>query len=199
MNEKKKIYVVLTDTGTWFTRLIKAYTKEPFNHASLAFDEELRDVYSFGRKCESNPFRGGFVKENMLGPLFLDEQRNTTCALYECEVGKAAYERIRQTVKGMERRGSEYKYNALGLLGVVFRFRIKRRNAYFCSQFVSDMFQAGGISLSGKCPELTTPGDLSRSPLASLIYTGRLRDYTPLRKRSARLSERRISAERVSG
>lgn len=183
MKDKKKLYILLTDTGTWFTRMIKAYTKEPFNHASLAFDEELRDVYSFGRKYESNPFRGGFVKENMTSPLFWDEKRNTTCAVYECEVGKAAYERIRRTVERMERSEGEYKYNGIGLLGVVLRLKISRRRAYFCSQFVAAMFQAGGISLSGKCPELTTPGDLGRAECAKLVYTGGLRHYPPLHGR----------------
>ncbi|MEF3302045.1 hypothetical protein [Paenibacillus sp. GYB003] len=185
MKEKKKLYIVLTDTGTWFTRMIKAYTKEPYNHASLAFDEELSDVYSFGRKCESNPFRGGFVKENMLGPLFIDERRGTTCAVYECEVGKAAYERIRQTVADMGRNETDYKYNAIGLLGVALRIKINRRNAYFCSQFVTAMFQAGGVSLTAKCPEFTTPGDLGRSARAKLVYSGYLRDYEPLRSRIA--------------
>ncbi|MDF2713668.1 MAG: hypothetical protein K0R28_593 [Paenibacillus sp.] len=92
MKEKKKVYILLTDTGTWLSKMIKAYTKEPFNHASLAFDEDMQEVYSFGRKHESNPFLGGFVKENLLSPLFLDDKRETTCAVYCIEVGKAAYE-----------------------------------------------------------------------------------------------------------
>ncbi|GAA3404393.1 hypothetical protein ACFFNY_26695 [Paenibacillus hodogayensis] len=185
MQDKKRLYIVLTDTGTWLTKVIKSYTKEPFNHASLAFDKELREVYSFGRKEQSTPLSGGFVRENMLGSLFLDEQRNTTCAVYEYEVGRAAYERIRQTVAAMRQRENEYRYNALGLLGVALNTPVKRRNAYFCSQFVAAVFQTGGISLSGKCPELTTPGDLGRSSRATLIYTGTVRDYTPLRRRIA--------------
>ncbi|TMV50185.1 hypothetical protein FE783_11535 [Paenibacillus mesophilus] len=183
MKEKKKIYILLTDTGTWLSRMIKAYTKEPFNHASLAFDEDLHEVYSFGRKYESNPFLGGFVKENLLSPLFLDDKRETTCAVYCCEVGKAAYERIRHTVKELELREDDYKYNALGLLGVALNFKLKRKNAYFCSQFVSEMFLAGGVALTGKCPEFTTPGDLVKSRHASLLYTGSLRNYQPLARR----------------
>ncbi|WP_176705881.1 hypothetical protein [Paenibacillus hemerocallicola] len=180
MKEKKKIYILLTDTGTLFTRMIKAYTKEPFNHASLAFDEDLHEVYSFGRKYESNPFLGGFVKENMLSPLFLDERRDTKCAVYCCEVGHAAYERIRQTVNEMERNESKYKYNMLGLLAFVFNMKLKRKHAYFCSQFVSEMLLSGGVSLADKCPEFTTPGDLGRSEQSKLLYTGSLREYPPL-------------------
>ncbi|WP_193556197.1 hypothetical protein [Paenibacillus ginsengarvi] len=185
MKRNKKLYIVLTDTGTWLTKLIKTYTKDPHNHASLAFDETLRDVYSFGRKEASSPLRGGFVKEDMHSPLFMGEERNTTCAVYECEIGHAAYERIVQAVKEFELSENEYKYNGIGLLGVAFGTKISRSNAYFCSQFVSAMFLKGGVSLSGKCPELTTPGDLSRSPHVKLVYTGSLRHYAPLRKRFA--------------
>ncbi|MDF2659969.1 MAG: hypothetical protein K0Q94_2760 [Paenibacillus sp.] len=181
MQDKKRLYILLSDTGTWFSRLIKSYTKEPFNHASLAFDAELRDVFSFGRKYESNPFLGGFVKENIRSPLFLDEQRNTTCAVYVCEVSPEAYERIRESVLELEKRGDDYKYNALGLLGVVFNIKLNRDNAYFCSQFVSEMFRAGGVSLVPKCPEFTTPGDLGSSEHVRLIYTGSLRDYASLK------------------
>ena len=41
MMKEKKIYILLTDTGTLFTRLIKIFTKKPYNHASISFDAEL--------------------------------------------------------------------------------------------------------------------------------------------------------------
>lgn len=48
MVEEGKIYLLLSDTGTVLTKLIKTYTKMPYNHASIAFDSKLREVYSFG-------------------------------------------------------------------------------------------------------------------------------------------------------
>lgn len=50
MTANKDIYIVLTGTGTAFSGLIKWFTKAELNHASIAFDHELREVYSFGRK-----------------------------------------------------------------------------------------------------------------------------------------------------
>ena len=52
---EKKIYILLTDTGTLFTNLIKLYTKKPYNHASISFDSKLSEVYSFGRKTARKP------------------------------------------------------------------------------------------------------------------------------------------------
>jgi hypothetical protein len=58
---EKKVYILLTNTGSFLTKLIKLYTKKPYNHASIAFDYELSEVYSFGRKTARNPVIGGFV------------------------------------------------------------------------------------------------------------------------------------------
>lgn len=55
---EKKVYLLLTDTGTFFTKLIKLYTKKPYNHASISFDSELSEVYSFGRKRLEIPSSG---------------------------------------------------------------------------------------------------------------------------------------------
>jgi len=45
----QKIYIVLTHTGTLLSNLIKLYTKNDYSHVSLAFDEDLNEMYSFGR------------------------------------------------------------------------------------------------------------------------------------------------------
>ena len=71
---ENKVYILLTDTGSLLTKLIKLYTKKPYNHASISFDFELSEVYSFGRKKVENPFHGGFVKEKIYRKGYLNEQ-----------------------------------------------------------------------------------------------------------------------------
>ncbi len=51
----KEIYIVLTQTGTFFSRSIKFITKEEFNHSSISFNQDLDVLYSFGRKVVNNP------------------------------------------------------------------------------------------------------------------------------------------------
>lgn len=187
MKKPYYLYILLTDTGTLFTKTIKAYTGEPFNHASLAFDEQLREVYSFGRKQQSNPFFGGFVAEDMLSPLFLDEGGRTRCALYRLEVSQTAYARIRRRVAEFQRNSHEYSYNLLGLFALALGIRLQRSKAYFCSQFVAETLLAGDVCLSGKHPEFTSPADLVKPGKTTLLYIGPLRDYSPL---ASRLGER---------
>lgn len=38
----KKIYIVLTDTGTVLSKIIKIYTKDEFAHVSISLDKGLK-------------------------------------------------------------------------------------------------------------------------------------------------------------
>jgi len=175
MNSKVKLYILLTDTGTLLTRLIKLYTKAPFNHASIAFDHELKNLYSFGRKKPNNPLIAGFVKENIQSRLF----RKAKCALYCLPLDKEVYEKVYEFVKTFEKNRHIYKYNLLGLLGVMAKIDVKRKNAYFCSQFVSYVLKQNGINIVDKPCVFTTPSDIGNSSLLKLLYTGKLCDYKP--------------------
>ncbi|WP_236707992.1 hypothetical protein [Brevibacillus choshinensis] len=169
VDKENHIYIVLSDTGTWFTKIIQLYTKAPLNHASIAFDPELNEVYSFGRKNPMNPFVGGFVKEDMRGGLFKD----ATFAVYRCSMSESQFLTIRNIVQHIERESHLYKYNLPGLLGVMMNIPVAPERAYFCSQFVASVFEQAGARLVPKCAALTTPSDLERSGALELMFRGR--------------------------
>lgn len=176
MSDTRAVYVVLTDTGTWLSRLIGCYTGQQLNHASLAFDEQLREVYSFGRKNPANPFMAGFVRENMHGDWFL-RRREVPCAIYRCAVSGTELRRIRHYVRQLDNRRDELTYNLLGLLFVAAGIRFERRNAFFCSQFVAEALASGGVRVTDKPPCLTTPQDLASSARLRPVFRGTLRQY----------------------
>jgi hypothetical protein len=173
VNDSQQIYVLLTDTGTLFTRLIKMFTKAPYNHASLALDRELEKVYSFGRKNHRNPFSGGFVKEDLTSEMF----DRATCALYCCTVNSETYEQIRKQIQEFENNEQRYKYNLIGLFGVLFNKRINRKYAYFCTQFVAAVLEENGILLSSKPSALVTPVDIEQTQALRQLYRGNLNQY----------------------
>ena len=168
-----EVYIILTDTGTLFTRLIKVFTKSSLNHASISFTKELDTTYSFGRKKANNPFIGGFVKENMNGTLF----ENATCSIFSCTVSKSEYDQMLEFVKQVETHQENYKYNLIGLFGVLFNRKIKRNRAYFCSEFVATTLNNGGISITSKPECLVKPNDLVECDYFHSIYEGRLHSY----------------------
>lgn len=120
---EKRVYILLTDTGTVFTKLIKLYTKKPYNHASISFDSELSEVYSFGRKTARNPFIGGFVKEDIRKGLF----KQADCAIYSFTVSEVQMQKINRYIKEIEAQKENYRYNFLGLFGFLLNKPIKRK------------------------------------------------------------------------
>ena len=81
----RKIYIVLTYTGTILSKIIRVYTKAEFCHVSLSLDKRLNKMYSFGRLNPYNPFIGGFVHEGINIGTF-KRFKNTKAEIYEIEV-----------------------------------------------------------------------------------------------------------------
>lgn len=169
----KTIYIVLTDTGTLLSKAIGMYTRKDLNHASIAFDEQLTEIYSFGRKQQYNPFLGGFVRENVAEGIF----QEADCAVYRCEVTTEAYMRIRQKIVQFELNQNDYKYNFIGLFGVALNREIQRKRAFFCSQFVATVMQESETHRLLTRPCLTMPHHLAYLPHMELVYEGDLKTY----------------------
>ncbi|WP_077324189.1 hypothetical protein [Virgibacillus siamensis] len=171
--EKKEIYLLLTDTGTLFTKTIKLYTKNPFNHASIAFDGTLTELYSFGRKNIHNPFIGGFVKENIHDNLM----READCAIYSRSIPAEQCEKMINYIQKIKEQQDQYRYNLLGLFAIILRIRFNRENAFFCSQFIATVLAECGVTTFPKPPSLVTPHDLPQVAGFQLVYRGKLSDF----------------------
>jgi len=176
VDKKKYVYVLLTDTGTVLNRIIKWFTNAPYNHASIVFDEELKEIYSFGRKRPKNPLIAGFVREDVYYGAYR-HFRNTHCLLLGIQVDEIEYQNIRQTISDFERNKDQYTYNLIGLLGVLFQYPIGKKNSYFCSQFVSEVFRKSGIRLWDLPSALVQPNDFISHERFEHIYEGKLYDY----------------------
>lgn len=171
--KNKKLYILLSDTGSLLTKMIKLYTKKTYNHVSISLDGELKKVYSFGRKRMYNPFRGGFVQENTKSGLF----KHASCAIYSVSVSEEQFERVERFIKRMELQQDKYHYNFIGLFGFLFNKPIERKNAFFCSQFVATVLKEGNVVDIKKQPGLISPGDIQECVELGLVYEGALRGY----------------------
>ncbi|SFD41306.1 hypothetical protein SAMN05216238_101227 [Lentibacillus persicus] len=169
----RKGYILLTDTGTLFTRLIRLYTKKPYNHASIAFDSNLTEVYSFGRKSAGNPFVGGFIKEDVNSELF----HHAGCVIYSFTATDEQWQTMNRYLKTIEAQKEDYRYNCLGLIGFIVKRPINRKKAFFCSQFVASILNECNIVDFGKPLSLISPGDLQNLAEFQLIYQGALKGY----------------------
>ncbi|MNI27179.1 hypothetical protein D3C73_809040 [compost metagenome] len=173
MKKDHQIFILLSNPTTIIAKMIGLYTKAPYNHASIAFDPELRELYSFGRKNPFIPIIGGFIKENVHSGFF----EKATCAVYSCSVSKEAYDKMRTYVRQFEENDGMYSYNFLGILGIVLNLELGGERTFFCSQFVSSVFEKAGVQLVNKSAGLTTPKDLSTSSYLKLAFRGNMETY----------------------
>lgn len=186
---ERKVYILLSDTGTLFTRLIKLYTKHDHNHASISFDPTFTEVYSFGRKRPRNPFIGGFVKENIQNALF----KNASCEIYSCTVTEEQYQRMRQFIDKVEYQKHLYKYNFLGLIAIVLNKQLNRDYAYFCSEFVGTVINKGNLVEFQKPLSFVSPHDLQQLKNFQLEFRGRLADLHGQPKEEGKHSPEKLS------
>ncbi len=178
MEAVRSVYILLTNTGTLFTKTIQTYTKAPYNHASISFDRELSELYSFGRKNPNNPLNGGFVKEDIQTGTY-SKYPNTTCVIYELRVSDREVAKMKRVLQLFIRMRQKFFYNLLGVIGVALKEPVEFSNSYFCSQFVAEILKRSGIRLWNKLPALVTPDDFRQCERLHLIYEGKLSEYKP--------------------
>ncbi|HLS08658.1 hypothetical protein [Lentibacillus sp.] len=169
------LYFLFTDTGTYLNRLINFVTKQSLNHVSIAFDPALTEVYSFGRKRPRNPFIGGFVKEDVRS----DFLKGSNCAIYTYKLTETECRRVRERIAEIELRKQNYKYNFLGLFGLLLHVELNRDDALFCSQFVATVLSDVETVSFHKPACFVTPADIRNHKGMELIYRGRLENYQP--------------------
>ncbi len=173
--ELKKVYIILSHTGTVLSRVIKTYTKDEYSHVSIALDENLNEMYSFGRLNAYNPFWGGFVHESINYGTF-KRFKNTYSAVYSIEVTKKQFDDMKTIIKSFNRRKSMYGFNALGLFAVPFHIRVNRRNAFYCAEFVKYVMESAHVKVD--VPEIIKPEDFKDLNNSKLEYKGKLSEYT---------------------
>ena len=173
-NKKIKIYIILTYTGTILSKIIKCYTKAEFCHASIALDEDLEQIYSFGRLNPYNPFIGGFVREGIDIGTF-KRFKNTKAEIYSIDLSIKQYKKLVNIIKKMRRKKYLYKFNTIGLFATAFNMKITRKNRFYCSEFVKYAIEQSRIELD--FPDIIRPNDFRNIKGLTLRYRGKLRDY----------------------
>lgn len=168
-----KIYLIYTASRSVLSRTIKLYTKEDYNHVSIAFDKSLTETYSFGRKKISNPFIGGFVKEDFNDPFFLTAH----CEIYSITLTTEQYLLLRQQLAYFINNQPLLRYNLLGLLAITANVKFHRENAFFCSEFVATLLTKSRIASFSKELVFVTPQDILRTCSLEREYHGTVKGY----------------------
>lgn len=177
-NDNQSLYILMSNTGTNFTKFIGKYTKAPYNHVSLCLDKDLEYIYSFGRRFPSNPLLGGFVREYKDKGTFA-RFKDTECMIIEIPVSRKQYINVKKQLLTFIKWKFLFLYNPL-FFTVAFKFPIKIPICFVCTHFVAHVLQVADIIYFGKRPEETTPNDfMTLTSNYEVIYEGYLREYQP--------------------
>ena len=171
------IYILLSHSGSMFSKAINICTRDPYTHVSIALDVNLNELYSFGRINPYNPIIGGFVKEDVINGTY-GRFPNTKCALYSLEINDIQYKKLKKELYKFYRESERYRYNLLGVVSAAFNYPLHRKYSYFCSQFVSEVLLNSGIDILHKNPSLTSPMDFLSCEKLQFVYEGYLSTYS---------------------
>lgn len=175
------IYLVFSQTGTWLSKLIYLATGMKYAHTSLCLNHHFTQMYSFGRVNPENPFSGGFVVENLHDGVF-KKFAHCKCLIYRVEVTEEQRKLLMKELSLFMQNQEAMRYNFLGLFGVVFNVKLKRKDSYFCSQFVTEVLMKSKI-FSGDClPELSRPSDLLTIENKEFVYEGLVQNVEMARR-----------------
>lgn len=170
----KKIYIILTYTGTILSKIIKSYTGDEFSHVSISLDPQLKQMYSFGRLNPYNPFWGGFVHEGINIGTFKRFPK-TRAKIYSLEIEDEQYEKLKYAIFYIKKLRKYYKFNMLGLFAVGFKIKIKSDKSFYCAEFVKYLLEEANIET--KLPDLIKPEDFKQIKNLKVEYDGLLKFY----------------------
>ena len=182
----KKIYIILTHTGTVLSTIIRYWTKDEFSHVSIALDADLEEMYSFGRLNPYNPFLGSFVHEHINKGTFKRFNKTKT-EVYSLFVTDEQYEKAKKTIEYFNNNKQKYKFNIIGLACVSINKKIMRKNSFYCAEFVKHILKVMGVTEVNQLPKIIRPENFKQLDGIRLEYEGLLRKYK--KKKYLRLEE----------
>lgn len=174
--KSKKLYVVVSQTGTVLSRILKVITKKEYNHVSLSLDESLEPMYAFARRWAYIPFYGAFVKESRFRGTFY-RFSGTKAIVLAVSVSEEQYEKAKEKLEKTYEERKKYGYNYLALFFGLFGKAHRAKNRYYCSEFAREVLIEAGIVEKDFFGEIVYPQEFLALPHAERVYEGLLREY----------------------
>ena len=173
---QQHVYIVISQTGTLLSRLLKLITKAEYNHASISLVPDLGIMYSFGRKNPYNPFWAGFVTESARSGTFKRFSK-TRIVVLDVPVSEEQYLSIQRRIQTMLILKKHYHYNYLGLWLAGLQICYRQKRCFYCSEFVKDLLAKQDVRGASQLDSIVQPIHFLSLPTAKQVYAGLLQDY----------------------
>lgn len=159
------IYVVFLVTNTYMGKLIRFFTRNQYSHVTVAFDRDLKKMYSFARYHVNSPISGGFVEEKP--ERYLCNNKDVMVKICKLPVTEEEYDRIHKEITYFHNNKEEMLYNTVNAVLSLLRKRLKVKNMYTCLEFVTHVL---------RIPNVMAIRELERRLNQYIVYNGSFRD-----------------------
>ncbi|MBQ6848216.1 MAG: hypothetical protein IJO62_04830 [Clostridia bacterium] len=172
----KPIYIVISQTGTILSRILKLITHKEYNHVSLSLADDLHLMYSFGRKNPYCVFPAGFVTESASFGTF-KRFSNTKVIVLKTFITQNKYDELYSFINYMVSNPTLYRYNYLGLYFAALKICHRAENRYYCSEFVRDILIKYDVKGADDLEKIVHPMSFVSLPDTERIFMGKLKDF----------------------
>lgn len=172
----KNIYIVVSQTGSIVSRIIRKVTGDRYNHVAISFDDDLNAMYSFGRIFPNNPVVGGFVKES---PSYgtMKKFRLADIVVVQLSVQDEKYQEINEYISAMYAERRKYHYNYIGLFLARRGLHFRREKYFYCSEFVKDLLERFNLVEKNDFAKVVRPMELLKVRGGKVVYQGKLCEF----------------------
>lgn len=175
----KSIYILISQTNTRFGKLIRKFGKIQYNHASIALDSELSEIYSFARQRHSLVLTGKLVKEN-ISRFTLNRATNINATIFEVPVTEEQYDEIKALIEEIY-NDKEYLYNLFSVLTYPLTKGLSVYKAFTCNEFAMYVLKLLGHEVQKPLYQYK-PDDLLEILGDKIYYQGNLLEYVKEKK-----------------
>ena len=171
-DDKRYVYVILTDTKTQFSKVSRLITGDPYNHISIALDDTLTYAFTFSITNGLNK-SGGFMREDLK-----KEMAGSRYSMYRVTVTPQMYLKIENRLNDYFKKVSETSYNLFGLVNAITQKGIfkDQDGQMICSQFVAALLSEIGVNVfKNRILSTVRPYEFVRSKLLTFVRRGTIK------------------------
>ncbi|MBQ8165344.1 MAG: hypothetical protein IJZ94_05975 [Clostridia bacterium] len=154
--------------------------RKKYNHASISFTEDFKDVYTMGRYRHKTPILAGPIKEYP-DRLSLRREKTVPCVIYKVPVDIDKYSQGIELIYNIMKEREDYLYNLYSVLTYPVLKGFNTPKAFSCSEFVAYILRAMEVDLSDIKTCSYTPWYLHEDLKQYMYYEGNI---LPLMKNS---------------
>lgn len=191
---KNALYIVLSQTHTRFGRVVRKVTGSTYNHASIAFSEDLSDLCAFARRRFDDPLSASLIKEST-ERYIAGGYEDAQIGVFRLQINADQKAKIDAFIESLKMEKAVL-YNLYSALTYPLLRGFNTCKAYTCSEFAAKILVVAGFELPSE-PCKILPQHLATLLADYKVYQGGIIAYvgnhnycndvyddrTPVRKR----------------